>query len=156
MSENWYFKLFGEQFGPVARQELDQLARIGKLTKTDLIRSESDQDWKPAGELIDFAQIPDTSLESGLIPMSTLTNWDDGAKRPAATAPPSESSSTELPSLDDIVIANESETDRQSVSLEQFFKQHSSQSFSLPNQNEESEGTHFELAETLESQVVDS
>ncbi|MAT16602.1 MAG: hypothetical protein CMJ46_15185 [Planctomyces sp.] len=157
MSDNWYFKLFGDQFGPVTFEELQHLAQIGKLSKTDPVRSAREENWQTAGNVIDFTRMEEIRLESGIIPMSTMTDWDDGARRPkSAPAPSASGSSSELPSIDDIVLSDENDTDRQSATLDQFLKKHSSHSFKLGDQNDASgEDSHFELEGDAAKLMVD-
>ena len=56
MSDRWYYSRDGQQFGPVSRDELQQLAQSGLLKPTDHVRPEDSDSWTLA------------NLVSGLFP----------------------------------------------------------------------------------------
>ncbi|HEX4796981.1 MAG TPA: GYF domain-containing protein [Humisphaera sp.] len=47
----WFYAKAGQQFGPVAREQLGQLVASGQLSAGDLVWSEGMTDWKPAGQI---------------------------------------------------------------------------------------------------------
>lgn len=61
--ESWYFQTFGQELGPVSRQELMRMAKEGELGRNDLIRQGANGRWNPAHrELSDFATtVPQSS-----------------------------------------------------------------------------------------------
>ena len=48
MASNWYYKLMGEEFGPLTSSELRQHAADGKLTRDVYIRRNNDDRWVSA------------------------------------------------------------------------------------------------------------
>lgn len=47
----WYYTEKGRQNGPVSFYQLQQLANAGTLKPADLVWTDGQQDWKPAGEI---------------------------------------------------------------------------------------------------------
>ncbi|MAT15106.1 MAG: hypothetical protein CMJ46_07525 [Planctomyces sp.] len=54
---NWYYKILGEEHGPVTSQDLRRMAMEGTLNPDDLVRKEEMNDWVAASRLkgIEFA-----------------------------------------------------------------------------------------------------
>ncbi|MEZ6045963.1 MAG: RDD family protein [Planctomycetaceae bacterium] len=54
---NWYYKIDGEEHGPVTSDDLRKMAVAGTLASNDLVRKEDMQDWVPANRLkgLEFA-----------------------------------------------------------------------------------------------------
>jgi hypothetical protein len=50
MATEWFYARGDQKHGPVSSAELSQLARNGKLLRTDLIWKEGMSQWRPAGE----------------------------------------------------------------------------------------------------------
>lgn len=48
---NWYYAVNGQRQGPVAFQQLQQLAATGRLTGVDLVWCEGMADWQAAGTI---------------------------------------------------------------------------------------------------------
>ena len=48
MSENWYYRVFGEEFGPVSLNDLRESATNGTLSSDDEVRPEALTMWIPA------------------------------------------------------------------------------------------------------------
>jgi hypothetical protein len=59
MSEQWYYGKNGQQFGPVAREVLFQLAATGQLLPNDLVWRDGMASWAPAHSVgVPFAPAP--------------------------------------------------------------------------------------------------
>lgn len=72
-SDRWFMKIpDGSEFGPVAKQELDQWMREGRISLQCSLRMESDSQWKPA-----------SSLYPGLSNTNSI-NYSAPASQPAA------------------------------------------------------------------------
>lgn len=63
MSDQWYYMVFGESFGPVSRSELEALIEIGTLSSEDRVSCGSESDWQHVSETPEFAQIASESLD---------------------------------------------------------------------------------------------
>jgi hypothetical protein len=46
---DWYYARAGQQFGPVSRMRIEEMARSGELQPKDLLWTESMDQWQPAG-----------------------------------------------------------------------------------------------------------
>lgn len=51
MAQGWYYRLDGQQRGPISAAELKQLAAAGKLKPTDEVKKEGMADWLPASQV---------------------------------------------------------------------------------------------------------
>ena len=51
MSEQWYYRMFGEEFGPVALEKLREMAAHGTVGCEDEVRSDRSTRWVPAGSV---------------------------------------------------------------------------------------------------------
>jgi len=52
MASRWFYRVFDQEMGPVAFQDLAELVRAGTLTEEDRVRREFSDDWIPAREVI--------------------------------------------------------------------------------------------------------
>ena len=54
---NWYYKINGEEHGPVTSDDLRKMAVAGTLNPNDLVRKEEMNEWVPANRLkgLEFA-----------------------------------------------------------------------------------------------------
>jgi hypothetical protein len=59
MSAGWYYRIMGEEYGPVSAQQLMATARFGRLTRDDVVRQGIDGDWNRA-EMVNglFGMVP--------------------------------------------------------------------------------------------------
>lgn len=101
MAQDWYYKLLGEETGPVGFQTLRDLVFSGHITDSDEVRT-SASSWKPASEVPELFQAGDVSepelatdydLDMLLTPSSAPTKLSDKRKallaaKAAANAPP--------------------------------------------------------------------
>ncbi len=55
MSEQWYYRIFGQDFGPIRFDELKQLAEAGTISRGDQVRPESSLEWMVAENVRDLA-----------------------------------------------------------------------------------------------------
>lgn len=79
MSDNWHYKLGGQEFGPVSHDELAQLLKQGEIGPRTPVRANTAEPWCPIGTLPEFATATataETALEQ--IPV----NRDSGAYAP--------------------------------------------------------------------------
>jgi hypothetical protein len=51
MAGEWYYKVLGQEAGPVSPSDLEDLAESGFLTPEVLVRKGADGDWIPAGQV---------------------------------------------------------------------------------------------------------
>lgn len=51
MAEQWFYRMFGEEFGPVPFKKLKELTELGTISATDEIREASASSWVTAGEV---------------------------------------------------------------------------------------------------------
>jgi hypothetical protein len=51
MAEQWYYRLFGEQFGPMPIEKLKELADAGTIQAFDQVRSAASSDWVDAASV---------------------------------------------------------------------------------------------------------
>jgi hypothetical protein len=54
MSEQWHYRIFGQDFGPIRFDELKQLAEAGTISRGDEVRPESSTDWMVAENVHDL------------------------------------------------------------------------------------------------------
>lgn len=58
MSEQWYYRMFGEEFGPVALEKLREMADHGTVGREDEVRSDRSTRWVPAGSVRELGLSP--------------------------------------------------------------------------------------------------
>lgn len=51
MAEQWYYRMFGQDFGPVTFEELKQLAELGSISSDDEVRMSDVSNWTTAGSV---------------------------------------------------------------------------------------------------------
>ncbi|QDU39751.1 hypothetical protein Mal4_40980 [Maioricimonas rarisocia] len=95
MATNWYYRIVGEEFGPVDFDALFELARAGGLGPDDDVRSESADEWQSAATIVGLfpdedeaspdPQAADT-LEDADDLSSLLESVADDSGAPEATA----------------------------------------------------------------------
>ena len=51
MADQWFYRMFGQDFGPVAFDELKSLAELGSIAADDEVRDASSADWVIAGSI---------------------------------------------------------------------------------------------------------
>jgi hypothetical protein len=51
MADQWYYRMFGHDFGPVSFDELKQLAELGSISSDDEVRQSSAAAWSAAGSV---------------------------------------------------------------------------------------------------------
>ncbi|MDB5343172.1 MAG: hypothetical protein JWP89_1549 [Schlesneria sp.] len=78
MADQWYYRMFGQDFGPVSFDELKQLAELGSISSDDEVRQSSAAAWSAAGSVTALGQ----STSSG--PKSILSAI---AEAPVQAAP---------------------------------------------------------------------
>lgn len=61
MSDQWYYRMFDEEFGPMPFEELQQLAEFGTLSAIDEVRSAASSDWVAAASVDGLGLSGDTS-----------------------------------------------------------------------------------------------
>lgn len=61
MSDQWYYRMFDEEFGPMPFEELQQLAQFGTLSAMDEVRSAGTSDWVAAASVDGLGLSGDTS-----------------------------------------------------------------------------------------------
>ncbi|MEI7699640.1 MAG: GYF domain-containing protein [Planctomycetia bacterium] len=58
----WYYRLLGEEFGPVSQQTLQELMRDGTIAQTDQVRASESTEWVEAATIFAEAQDADDVL----------------------------------------------------------------------------------------------
>ncbi|HUQ70896.1 MAG TPA: GYF domain-containing protein [Planctomycetaceae bacterium] len=58
MSGQWYYRLFGEEFGPVPRETLTELAAKGMLGDSDEVRADGASDWQTVEQVLTAVVAP--------------------------------------------------------------------------------------------------
>ena len=58
----WYYRLLGEEFGPVSQQTLLELMREGTIGQADLVRNSESSEWTAAERLFAETQGTDDVL----------------------------------------------------------------------------------------------
>jgi hypothetical protein len=51
MADQWYYRMFGQDFGPVSFDELKKLAELGSISSDDEVRQSSTAAWAAAGSV---------------------------------------------------------------------------------------------------------
>lgn len=64
MADQWYYRIFGQEFGPVPLNELKQLAESGTIAEGDEVRQEYSDQWKGAETVQDLAIQTTATAES--------------------------------------------------------------------------------------------
>ncbi len=77
MAEQWYYRMFGQDFGPVSFDELKQLAELGSISADDEVRQSSAAAWSAAGSVTALG----LSTSSG--PKSILATIAEAPVQPA-------------------------------------------------------------------------
>lgn len=77
MSENWFYRVFGEEFGPVTLSDLREFVSNGTLSGSDEVRPEALTMWVPARVVRELQDLNQAAVES------TVT----GAMNAAAASP---------------------------------------------------------------------
>jgi hypothetical protein len=54
MAEQWFYRMFGHDFGPVGFDELKQLADVGSIASADEVRQGSSSDWVVASSVVEL------------------------------------------------------------------------------------------------------
>lgn len=74
MADQWYYRLFGEEFGPVPVETLKSLLEIGTIGASDDVRQEGASDWTTAGQAFATAETSTVGTATATAPASI----DDG------------------------------------------------------------------------------
>lgn len=80
MSENWFYRVFGEEFGPVSLNDLREFAANGTLSGDDEVRPEALSIWVPAKAVRELQEHYETPIESA---STVTTTMNDAAAAPA-------------------------------------------------------------------------
>lgn len=60
-ADGWYYAVAGQRFGPTSAVALENLLRQGRIGARDLLWRAGMPDWKPAGQVAEFAHLAQTS-----------------------------------------------------------------------------------------------
>lgn len=58
MAEQWFYRMFGQDFGPIPWSELQELVRAGSVSSTDEVRAESSSKWVSVGTVRELGAAP--------------------------------------------------------------------------------------------------
>ena len=85
--QKWYYELMGEEFGPVAKENISQLLSDGVLGPKDRVRADGATDWRLAEEIAEL----NVRSESAVLPtpdamqMDVLQSLDDIMLEPSGS-----------------------------------------------------------------------
>ncbi len=82
MSENWFYRVFGEEFGPVSLNDLREFSANGTLSGDDEVRPEALSMWVPAKAVRELQEHYQDTVESA---STVTTTMNDAAAAPAVT-----------------------------------------------------------------------
>ncbi len=85
MADQWYYRLFGTEFGPVTRSALDNLIESGQLGHSDEIRPHDSTNWSKVRE--EHSSVPRNQIPSGGTVMSLDSLPDAQIESATATNP---------------------------------------------------------------------
>lgn len=75
MLEQWFYRIFGQEFGPVAFDELRELATFGSISPTDEVRNENSTEWVMGSSIPELGFVVEES-EAGFVPsLKSLNDW---------------------------------------------------------------------------------
>lgn len=74
MADQWFYRMFGEEFGPMALEKLKELADGGTIQALDHVRSSSSQDWVAAANIDELGL---SASERRTIPTMATTSLTD-------------------------------------------------------------------------------
>jgi hypothetical protein len=72
---DWYYAKSGQQFGPVSRMRIDEMARSGELRPSDLLWTESMVQWQPAGSISGIFSVSESGSGSPAVPGSPINPY---------------------------------------------------------------------------------
>lgn len=84
-SSDWYCRFFGEEFGPMSRENLQAMARNGELAPSDEIR-QGGGDWRPASEQVGWFEGDTVSTSTPGAPPRIV--GAGGPAQPSSAKPP--------------------------------------------------------------------
>ena len=64
MAEQWFYRMFGQDFGPIPLSELQDLVRAGSVSSTDEVRAEGSTKWVSVGTVRELGAAPAASSKS--------------------------------------------------------------------------------------------
>ena len=82
MSENWFYRVFDEEFGPVSLDDLREFVKNGTLSGNDDVRPEALTIWVPAKAVRELQDLYQEAIESS---SSVTSVMNAAAATPAAT-----------------------------------------------------------------------
>ena len=104
--KRWFYKLLGEEFGPVPFDELSEMRSSGTLSDSDEVREDGSEDWLNLADVLSQASDSVATANDASdtdLPDIDLFQFESASETSARTA---DSSASEL-SIDDFQIANE-------------------------------------------------
>lgn len=72
MAEMYYYRILGQEFGPVGLDGLKKVVASGQLGLDDEYREESETDWQPVESFAELANVADGNVEDELPANSSL------------------------------------------------------------------------------------
>jgi hypothetical protein len=101
LANGWYYRLLGEEFGPVSRPILDSLIASGQIGDSDEVREGDSGTWRPARELSATTAANGATLDSGGGTVFSLDSLGDaGLELESNDSPPSRQQEWFYQSLD--------------------------------------------------------
>src|SRR2546428_346889 len=82
MSESWFYRVFGEEFGPVSLSDLRDFATNGTLSGNDEVRPEMLTIWVPAKAIRELQDLYQGAVE---FPSNITSAMNAAAASPSAT-----------------------------------------------------------------------
>lgn len=120
MTDQWHYRIFGEEFGPVSESTLRGLIADGTLGPADEIRGEADSDWQTADTLASRSTNPDDSESDPAF----SADLDDmlAAPAPRRQTVPSDSGDESGMDLDAMLAPSTPQAQRKAESTEWFYR----------------------------------
>jgi len=105
VSDNWFFRTLGSEFGPIGSAELGEMIQSGELTPADEIRKENSDEWLTVEQTDEFpiqTSDPEPQPQTAQTAQSSLEEPDEFDDILSAAA-----DLDETPSIDAFLIKNE-------------------------------------------------
>lgn len=91
MTDEWFYKTLGQEWGPVSFDEIVELAKAEQLAPSDEVRGSRDAPWVPAGSIVGLFPEPEELTDLSELDI-TFVDASRDAARPASSQPQTQSS----------------------------------------------------------------
>lgn len=108
MSDQWYYQAFGQEFGPLAEEEVARMLLTGELTADDEVREGTEGTWKRAGAVSGLMELVTAVAVQTAEVATDIDSFMLVDEQEVAPAPPDDT-----PAIDDFDLAPEVTTIRE-------------------------------------------